>query len=195
MLFRSPRFPVEFHKNPDGFQPFSRDQATLARAWAIPGTPGLEHRIGGLERDADSGNISSDPENHQRMTELRAAKIAGIANDIPEQTVELGADRGSLVVVGWGSTYGPISRAVSTLLNEGFEVSHVHLRHIWPLPRNLGELLGRFDRVLVPEMNAGQLLTLLRSEYLVPAEGLSKVSGKPFMIAEIEAAIRARLES
>ena len=190
-----PRFPVEFHKNPDGFHPFLRDEATLARPWAIPGTPGLEHRIGGLERDADSGNISSDPENHQRMTELRAAKIAGIANDIPEQTVELGADRGSLVVVGWGSTYGPISRAVSTLLNEGFEVSHVHLRHIWPLPRNLGELLGRFDRVLVPEMNAGQLLTLLRSEYLVPAEGLSKVSGKPFMIAEIEAAIRARLES
>ena len=190
-----PRFPVEFHKNPAGFQPFSRDQATLARPWAIPGTPGLEHRIGGLERDADSGNISSDPENHQRMTELRAAKIAGIANDIPEQTVDLGADRGSLVVVGWGSTYGPISRAVSTLLNEGVEVSHVHLRHIWPLPRNLGELLGRFDRVLVPEMNAGQLLTLLRSEYLVPAEGLSKVSGKPFMIAEIEAAIRARLES
>jgi 2-oxoglutarate ferredoxin oxidoreductase subunit alpha len=129
------------------------------------------------------------------MTALRAAKIAGIANDIPEQTVDLGADRGSLVVVGWGSTYGPISRAVSILLNEGVEVSHVHLRHIWPLPRNLGELLGRFDRVLVPEMNAGQLLTLLRSEYLVPAEGLSKVSGKPFMIAEIEAAIRARLES
>ena len=190
-----PRFPVEFHKNPDGFHPFARDEATLARPWAIPGTPGLEHRIGGLERDADSGNISSDPENHQRMTELRAAKIAGIANDIPEQTVELGADRGSLVVVGWGSTYGPISHAVSTLLNEGVEVSHVHLRHIWPLPRNLGELLGRFDRVLVPEMNAGQLLTLLRSEYLVPAEGLSKVSGKPFMIAEIEAAIRARLES
>ncbi|MCH8000515.1 MAG: 2-oxoacid:acceptor oxidoreductase subunit alpha, partial [Proteobacteria bacterium] len=190
-----PRFPVEFHTNPDGFHPFARDEATLARPWAIPGTPGLEHRIGGLERDADSGNISSDPENHQRMTELRAAKIAGIANDIPEQTVELGADRGSLVVVGWGSTYGPISRAVSTLLNEGVAVSHVHLRHIWPLPRNLGELLGRFDRVLVPEMNAGQLLTLLRSEYLVPAEGLSKVSGKPFMIAEIEAAIRARLES
>ena len=190
-----PRFPVAFHKNPDGFHPFLRDEATLARPWAIPGTPGLEHRIGGLERDADSGNISSDPDNHQRMTELRAAKIAGIADDIPEQTVELGADRGPLVVVGWGSTYGPISRAVSNLLNQGVEVSHVHLRHIWPLPRNLGELLGRFDRVLVPEMNAGQLLTLLRSEYLVPAEGLSKVSGKPFMIAEIEAAIRARLES
>jgi 2-oxoglutarate ferredoxin oxidoreductase subunit alpha len=126
---------------------------------------------------------------------MRAAKIAGIADDFPEQTVELGADRGPLVVVGWGSTYGPISRAVSNLLNEGVEVSHVHLRHIWPLPRNLGELLGRFDRVLVPEMNAGQLLTLLRSEYLVPAEGLNKVSGKPFMIAEIEAAIRDRLES
>ncbi|MEE8500567.1 MAG: 2-oxoacid:acceptor oxidoreductase subunit alpha [Kiloniellales bacterium] len=190
-----PRFPAEFRRNPNGFHPFLRDEATLARPWAVPGAPGLEHRLGGLERDANSGNISYDPENHQRMTELRAAKIAGIADDIPEQEVALGADRGSLVVVGWGSTYGPISRAVSNLLNQGLEVSHVHLRHIWPLPRNLGDLLGRFDQVLVPEMNAGQLVTLLRSEYLLPAEGLNKVSGRPFMIAEIEAAIRARLEN
>lgn len=189
-----PRFPVEFRRDPEGFHPFLRDQKTLARTWAVPGTPGLEHRIGGLEKDADSGNISYDPANHQRMTDLRAAKIAGIAEDIPLQEIELGPDGGRLAVVGWGSTYGPISRAVSNLIDEGLEVAHIHLRHLWPLPRNLGELLSRFDRILVPEMNTGQLVTLLRSEYLVPAESLGKVTGKPFMIAEIEAAIRARLE-
>jgi 2-oxoglutarate ferredoxin oxidoreductase subunit alpha len=189
-----PRFPVQFHEEPEGFHPLLRDQATLARAWAIPGTPGLEHRIGGLERNADSGNISYDPENHQRMTELRAAKIARIADDIPEQSVDQGPDQGPLAVIGWGSTYGAISRAVSNALNDGLAVSHVHLRHLWPLPRNLGTLLGRFEQILVPEMNMGQLVTLLRSEYLLPAEGLAKVAGKPFLIAELEAAIRARLE-
>ena len=188
------RFPARFREDPKDFHPFERDPATLARPWAVPGTPGLEHRIGGLERDAVSGNISYDPSNHQRMTELRAAKIAGIAKDIPAQTIDQGPDGGPMVVVGWGSTYGPISRAVGNLLSEGVQVSHVHLRHIWPLPRNLGELLGGFERVLVPEMNMGQLVKLLRSELLVPAEGLNKVSGKPFMIAEIEAAVRDRLE-
>ncbi len=188
------RFPARFREDPKDFHPFERDPATLARPWAVPGTPGLEHRIGGLERDAVSGNISYDPSNHQRMTEWRAAKIAGIAKDIPAQTIDQGPDGGPMVVVGWGSTYGPISRAVGNLLSEGVQVSHVHLRHIWPLPRNLGELLGGFERVLVPEMNMGQLVKLLRSELLVPAEGLNKVSGKPFMIAEIEAAVRDRLE-
>ena len=187
------RFPARFREDPKDFHPFERDPATLARPWAVPGTPGLEHRIGGLERDAVSGNISYDPSNHQRMTELRAAKIAGIAKDIPAQTIDQGPDGGPMVVVGWGSTYGPISRAVGNLLSEGVQVSHVHLRHIWPLPRNLGELLGGFERVLVPEMNMGQLVKLLRSELLVPAEGLNKVSGKPFMIAEIEAAVRDAL--
>ena len=187
------RFPARFREDPKDFHPFERDPATLARPWAVPGTPGLEHRIGGLERDAVSGNISYDPSNHQRMTEWRAAKIAGIAKDIPAQTIDQGPDGGPMVVVGWGSTYGPISRAVGNLLSEGVQVSHVHLRHIWPLPRNLGELLGGFERVLVPEMNMGQLVKLLRSELLVPAEGLNKVSGKPFMIAEIEAAVRDAL--
>ncbi len=189
------RFPAKFREDPVDFHPFERDPATLARPWAIPGTPGLEHRIGGLERDAVSGNISYDPANHQRMTELRATKIARIAEDIPEQAIDQGPDSGPMVVVGWGSSYGPISRAVGDLLSEGVQVSHVHLRHIWPLPRNLGDLLGGFERVLVPEMNMGQLVKLLRSEFLVPAEGLNKVSGKPFMIAEIEAAMRDRLEN
>ncbi|MFQ5773487.1 MAG: 2-oxoacid:acceptor oxidoreductase subunit alpha [Kiloniellaceae bacterium] len=192
---RLPRFPVEFRTDPAGFHPYVRDDKTLARPWAVPGAAGLEHRIGGLEKDADSGNISYDPANHQRMTDLRAARIAGVANDIPLQKFDQDPQEGGLVVVGWGSTYGPISRAVSDLRAEGLPVSHIHLRYLCPLPRNLGDLLARFDRILVPEMNKGQLLTLLRSEYLVPAEGLNKVTGKPFLIAEIEAAIHARLES
>ncbi len=189
------RFTVEFRTDPEGFHPFLRDEATLARPWAIPGTPGLEHRIGALEKDYDTGNVSYDPANHQRMTDTRMAKIAGIANDIPMQAVDAGPERGPLAVVGWGSTYGPISRAVEDLRSEGFEVSHIHLRYLWPLPRNLGGLLGGFDKILVPEMNMGQLVNLLRAEYLVPAEGFNKVTGKPFKIAEIEAAIRARLEN
>jgi 2-oxoglutarate ferredoxin oxidoreductase subunit alpha len=129
------------------------------------------------------------------MTELRAGKIDGIAGDIPLQEVEQGADSGHLAVVGWGSTYGPISRAVGNLQEQGLDVAHIHLRYIWPLPRNLGDLLGRYDRILVPEMNHGQLVNLLRAKYLLPAEGQDKITGKPFRIAEIESAIRARLES
>jgi 2-oxoglutarate ferredoxin oxidoreductase subunit alpha len=188
------RFPVAFRTDPEGFHPFLRDGTTLARPWAVPGTPGLEHRIGGLEKDYDTGHISYDPDNHHRMTEARTAKIAGIADDIPPQAVEDGKENGRLAVVGWGSTYGPISRAVSNLRPEGLNVSHVHIRYIWPLPRNLGDLLEGYEKILVPEMNQGQLVTLLRGQYLLPAEGLSKVTGQPFKIAEIEAAIRARLE-
>jgi 2-oxoglutarate ferredoxin oxidoreductase subunit alpha len=188
-----PSFGVRFRTDPIDFQPYSREPETLARPWAIPGTPGLEHRIGGLERDANSGHISYDPDNHQRMTELRAAKIARIADDVPLQAVERGGQSGPLVVVGWGSTYGPISRAVTQLRSDGVDVAQIHLRYLWPLPANLGDLLAGYERVLVPEMNDGQLLTLLRSRYLVDAEGLSKVSGQPFKIREIEAAVRARL--
>jgi 2-oxoglutarate ferredoxin oxidoreductase subunit alpha len=190
---RLPEFPVRFRTDPDGFHPFLRDRETLARPWAVPGTPGLEHRIGGLERSYDSGDISYDPENHERMTEARAAKIAGIAGDIPLQRVELGGETGALAVVGWGSTYGPIYQAVERARQEGYDVSHIHLRYLSPFPRNLGELLRGFERILVPEMNRGQLVTLLRSEFLVPAEGLSKVKGQPFKIAEIAEAIRSRL--
>lgn len=187
-----PKFPVQFRTDPEGFQPFLRNPDTLARVWARPGTPGLEHRIGGIERSATSGNISYDPDNHATMTELRAAKIAGIAADIPEQDVSQGEDRGELAVVGWGSTFGPIHMAVQRARAEGRRVSHIHLRYISPFPRNLGELLKRFDRVLVPEMNNGQLVMLLRAAYLVPAERFSQVNGKPFKVSKVLDAIRER---
>jgi len=186
-----PRFPVRFRTDPAGFHPLLRDPATLARAWAVPGTPGLEHRIGGLEKDYDTGHISYDPDNHARMTRARAAKIAGIANDIPPQHVALGDDHGAVAVVGWGSTYGAIHRAVREARADGLDVSHIHLRYLNPFPRNLGELLQRFARILVPELNNGQLVHLLRAAYLVPAEGLSKVAGKPFKVAEIVDAIES----
>jgi 2-oxoglutarate ferredoxin oxidoreductase subunit alpha len=189
-----PRFPVRFRTDPVGFHPFTRDPKTLARPWPVPGTPGLEHRIGGIEKDYDSGHISYDAVNHQRMTDARAAKVAGIASDIPLQQVALGESRGEIAVVGWGSTFGPIHQAVKQVREEGQRVSHIHLRYLHPLPRNVGELLRGFDRVLVPEMNMGQLVTVLRATYLVPAEGLNKVQGRPFKISEILDAIRARLE-
>src|SRR5713101_1808955 len=185
-----PRFPVTYRTDPEGFHPFLRDPETLARPWVKPGTPQLEHRIGGLERDYDSGHISYDPDNHARMTKARADKIAGIARDIPLQDVALGDDHGALVVVGWGSTFGPIHQAVKIARDEGRDVSHVHVRYLSPFPRNLGELLKRFDRMLVPEMNNGQLVKLLRAEYLIPAESLPKVTGKPFRVTEIAQAIR-----
>jgi len=189
------RFDVTFRTDPEGFHPFARNDETLARGWVKPGTPELMHRIGGIERSYDTGHISYDPANHQKMTDVRAAKIDGIANDIPEQGVAAGETSGKLAIVGWGSTYGPINRAVSNMRDEGYDVSHVHLRHIWPLPRNLKDLLSNFEQVIVAEMNNGQLRTVLRAEYLVPAEGLNKVNGKPFLIAELEDAIRARLEN
>ena len=187
-------FKVNFRTEPEGFQPYVRDETTLARPWVKPGTPGLEHRIGGLERSDVSGNVSNDADNHQLMTNIRFNKIAGIADDIPLQEVELGGDSGQIVVVGWGSTYGPISRAVGHLRDEGKAVSHIQLRYINPLPKNLGELLARFDKILVPEMNMGQLSTLLRDRYMLPTESLCKVTGKPFRIIEIEDGIRAALE-
>ncbi|MGB1548426.1 MAG: 2-oxoacid:acceptor oxidoreductase subunit alpha, partial [Alphaproteobacteria bacterium] len=187
--------PVSFRTEPEGFHPFLRDEKTLARVWAVPGTPGLEHRIGGLEKDYNSGHISYDPANHQRMTDVRAEKILNIAKDIPPQAVELGETKGEVAVVGWGSTYGPIDRAVDRARQDGAKVSHIHLRHIWPLPANLKELLEGFDKVLVAEMNNGQLATLLRSQYLLPIESLTKVSGQPFRISEIEAAISRCLGS
>jgi 2-oxoglutarate ferredoxin oxidoreductase subunit alpha len=186
--------PVQFRTDPEGFKPYLRDDVTLARPWAVPGTPGLEHRIGGLEKDSETGHISYDPDNHQRMTNVRAAKINGVANDLPAQQIDNGNEDGQLAVVGWGSTYGPINRAVSALRGEGLDVSHIHLRHIWPLPKNLGHLLAGFKNVLVPEMNNGQLVTLLRSQYLVNAQGVNKVSGQPFKISEIETAIREKLD-
>jgi 2-oxoglutarate ferredoxin oxidoreductase subunit alpha len=170
--------------DPATFRPYARDPETLARMWAVPGTPGLEHRIGGLEKADITGNVSYDGENHHRMTLLRAAKVAGIAKDIPDLAV-FGEQQGELLILGWGSTYGPIRSAVERLLAEGQSVGHAHLRHLNPFPANTEAVLRRFRRVLVPELNLGQLLMLIRARYLVDAEGYGRVRGKPFRIAEI----------
>ncbi len=187
-------FPVTYlDKVPEGgFKPYSRD-AKLARPWVKPGTPGLLHRIGGIEKEIDTGHINYGAANHQAMTDIRKNKIDGIANDIPEQDVCLGTAGGKLVIVGWGSTFGPIHQAVRKAREKGLDVSHVHVRHIWPLPKNLGDLLHSFEQVIVPEMNTGQFKTVLRDQYLVDAKPLNKVSGQPFRIAEIEAAIESAL--
>ena len=186
-------FPVRHHQESEGFRPSLRDEKTLARVWPKPGTAGLEHRIGGIERSFETGDISYDPANHQIMTDLRRDKILGIAGDIPRQEVCLGDERGALAVVGWGSTFGAIHQAVKRARGEGLDVSHIHVRYLAPLPSNLGELLRGFEHVLVPEMNTGQFIRLLRSEYLIDAEGLNKVAGQPFKIGEILAAIHQRL--
>jgi 2-oxoglutarate ferredoxin oxidoreductase subunit alpha len=182
-------FPVKFQQPVEDFRPSQRDAVSLARVWPRPGTPGLEHRIGGIERSYDTGDISYDPANHQKMTDLRQAKIQGIAEDIPLQQVNLGGSTGRLAVVGWGSTYGAIHQAVKRCRAEGLDVAHIHVRYLSPLPKNLGELLKGYERVLIPEMNTGQLISLIRSEYLLDAQGINKVSGQPFKIGEIMAAI------
>ncbi len=186
-------FPVEHHSNPEGFKPSLRNEDTLARVWAKPGTAGLEHRIGGIERSFDTGDISYDSANHQKMTDLRQARIAGIANDIPLQEVCLGNDSGRLAVVAWGSTFGAIHQAVKRARAEGLSVSHIQVRYLSPLPGNLGDLLHGFDSILVPEMNTGQFVQLIRSKYLIDAEALNKVAGQPFKIGEILAAIHKQL--
>ena len=165
----------------------------MKRVWIKPGTPGLMHRIGGIEKAVATGHINYEAANHQKMTDIRQAKINGVANHIPDQGVELGEASGKLVVVGWGSTYGPIHQAVRRARAAGADVSHVHIRHIWPLPKNLGGLLKGYERILVPEMNTGQLKTVLRDQFLVDAKPLNKVSGQPFRIAEIEDAIAEML--
>ena len=187
-------FPVEFRTDPEGFHPYLRDEKTLARNWAIPGTPGLMHRLGGIEKDYDSGHISYDSDNHHRMTKVRAAKIDGIANDIPAQAVATGADSGKLAVVGWGSTFGAINQAVGRCVKDGLSVSHIHIRHVWPFPANLGELLSKFDRIIVPEMNNGQMVNVLRAKYLVPAESITQITGQPFKVSTLEREIRSRVE-
>ncbi len=180
-----PEIKVNFATNPEGFAPYNRDPETQARMWAIPGTPGLEHRIGGLEKENGSGLVSHDPMNHQRMCEIREAKVANIANDIPPVTVD-GPESGDLLVVSWGSTHGAIKNALYSLRQKGHEVSHVSLNYINPLPRNLEEVMRRFKRILVPEMNLGQLKTLLQAKYLIPIIGYHKIQGNTFTSKEIE---------
>jgi 2-oxoglutarate ferredoxin oxidoreductase subunit alpha len=189
-----PEIEVTFREDATDWHPYQRDPETLARGWAIPGTPGLEHRIGGLEKSFETGHISYDPLNHHKMTKVREQKILNIAKDIPEQEVELGESSGKLAMVSWGSTYGAVNAAVQRSRAAGLPVSHIHLRYMWPMPRNLGELLRGFDKVVVPELNNGQLVRLLRSEYLVPAQPLCKIHGQPFRVAELVRAIGEHLE-
>ena len=181
-----PDIEVSHQGKASDFMPYRRDPQTLARPWVAPGTPGMEHRIGGLEKEDVSGMVSYDATNHQQMVTLRARKIAGIAADIPEAHVE-GDDQGDLLIVGWGSTYGAIAAAVDEMRREGKSVSHLQLRYINPFPRNLGDVLARFRRVLVPENNLGQLSLLLRVKYPVSPEALNKIDGRPFLIREIRA--------
>jgi 2-oxoglutarate ferredoxin oxidoreductase subunit alpha len=188
-----PDLRVDFRTDPEDFHPYQRDEQTLARPWAIPGTPGLEHRIGGLEKEAVTGNVSYDPENHQRMTELREAKVAGIVQDVPDLEVH-GPASGKLLVLGWGSTSGAITGAVNLARRQGLEVSRAHLRFLNPFPANLGEVLSRFERVLVPEMNSGQLSFILRGRFLKDVVSLTKVEGKPFYRHEIVTRIQQLLE-
>jgi 2-oxoglutarate/2-oxoacid ferredoxin oxidoreductase subunit alpha len=180
-----PKFEVKYETNPVGFQPYKRNPDTLARSWAIPGTPGLEHRIGGIEKQDVTGNINYEPLNHEHMVRTRAEKVAGIAQDIPE-IIPAGDPSGDLLIVAWGSTYGPITMAMNAQREKGHKIGHVHLRHLNPLPRNLGDVLKRYKKVLVPEMNMGQLVMILRAKFLVDAQSYGKIQGKPFKQSEIE---------
>ncbi len=184
--------PTVSNNDSKGFLPYKRDDR-LVRPWALPGTPGLEHRIGGIEKQDVTGNVSYDPANHQHMIDTRAAKIDGIANDIPLQTVH-GDEQGDLLVVGWGGTFGHITSAVDAARKRGQRVSSIHLRYLNPLPRNIGDILKRFKKVLVPELNLGQLRMLLRSRFMIDAEGLNKVAGYPFREREISAKIDKMME-
>ena len=172
--------------NPDGaFLPYKRDEK-LVRPWVKPGTKGLTHRIGGLEKQNETGNVSYDAKNHELMTKLRAEKIQKIADYIPDAKPDSGKDKGKLVILAWGSTMGPVKTAVREMIAEGYDVAHIHLRHLNPFPNNLGELLSGYDKILIPEMNCGQLLQLIRAKYLLPAVGMSKMQGLPFTTSELK---------
>ena len=192
-----PDFRVNFETNPVDFKPYRRNMETLARPWAIPGTPGLEHRVGGLEKQDVSGNINYEPLNHEKMVRLRAAKVEAVAQDIPP-VVPVGDPDGDLLIVAWGSTHGSITAAMKAQrekLKGRRRIGHVHLRHLNPLPKNLGEVLSRYKQILVPELNMGQLLWLLRAKYLVNAVGLNKIQGRPFKQSEVEQKIESLLDA
>ena len=173
------------------FMPYARDEH-LARPWAIPGTPGLMHRVGGLEKEDGTGNVSYDPENHQHMTDTRAAKVAKIAERIPDQDL-FGEPEGDVLVISWGGTYGSCHTAVRRCQEDGAKVSHAHIRYLNPLPANIGKLLNSFRTVVVPELNNGQLRMLLRANYLVDCIGVNKVQGKPFSVSELVEAIQSHV--
>jgi 2-oxoglutarate ferredoxin oxidoreductase subunit alpha len=179
-----PKIDVKFRTDPDGWAPYLRNEITLSREWAIPGTPGMEHRLGGIEKSHIYGNVNYDPENHEFMCRIRAAKIARIAQEIPEVKVH-GPEDAHTLVIGWGSPYGAIRAAVEDCQRRGLKVARAHLRHLNPFPANLGKVLSKYKRILVPEMNLGQLVFLLRARFLVDAKGINKVQGKPFRVAEL----------
>lgn len=185
-------FPIKFQGETEDFLPYARDPETLARPWAIPGTPGLEHRVGGLEKADLTGNVSYDPENHEKMIELRERKVNGVANSYEPLEV-FGPEEGDVLVLGWGSTYGAIRGAVNRCHENGHSVAQLHLRNVWPLPNDLGSVLKRYKKVLIPELNRGQLSRLVRSELLIDAISLPKVQGKPFMATELERHIETLL--
>ena len=180
-----PDISVPFATDPDNYKPYMRDPKTLARPWAIPGTQGLEHRIGGLEKEDITGLVSQDPKNHEKMVELRRAKVEGIVNDIPLATVE-GEQEGDLLVIGWGGTYGAIQDAFNQIRSEGKKVSYCHLTHLYPMPANIGDIISKFKRILIPELNSGHLKTLLQGKFLRPMIGLNKVQGLPLNSDEVE---------
>ena len=188
-----PDIDVRFRTDPEGFQPYAREEATLARPWVRPGTPGLEHRIGGLEKQHVTGNVSYDPDNHDLMVRLRAEKVRRVAQEIPPTTIN-GPAGGDLLVVGWGGTYGAITAAVEEAQAAGKSVASIHLRHLCPLPPDLGQILRQYRRVLVPEINSGQLVRVLRAEYLVDAVGFNRVRGVPLATQEILDAINQLVE-
>jgi len=182
------RFLKERKEDDPVYMPYKRDEK-LVRSWAIPGTKGLEHRVGGLEKDQETGNVSYDPENHHQMVKIRAAKVDKIADYIPLQELESGSENSKLIVVGWGSTFGAIKTAVRDLAMEGIDVAHTYIKYIQPMPNNLGNILSNYDKILVPEMNNGQLIKLIRDRYLVDAKPLNKIKGMPFEAQEIKSAI------
>jgi 2-oxoglutarate ferredoxin oxidoreductase subunit alpha len=184
---------VEHRRDPEGYQPYVRNPETLARSWVIPGTPGLEHRIGGLGKQDGTGNVSYAPEDHEYIVKLRAQKVAGIAASIPELEVS-GPDQGDLLVIGWGGTFGAIHAAVERMQQEGMSIASAHLRYLNPFPRNLGDVLGRYRQILAPELNMGQLAFLLQAHFPVRVTKLTKVQGQPFKIGEIVSKIRTILE-
>jgi 2-oxoglutarate ferredoxin oxidoreductase subunit alpha len=188
-----PKFPVHFTTDPVGFLPYKRDPQTLARPWAVPGTPGLEHRVGGLEKQDVTGNVNYEPLNHEKMVRMRAAKVEAIVQDVPD-VVPVGDPDGDLLIIAWGSTYGAVTAALKTHRDKGHKIGHVHLRYLNPLPKNLGETMSRYRKVLVPEMNMGQLSMMLRAKYLVDVEVYNKIQGQPFKVSELENKIAEVLE-
>jgi 2-oxoglutarate ferredoxin oxidoreductase subunit alpha len=178
------QYKTQLGDHEEKFQPYLRDEK-LVRPWAIPGTPGLEHRVGGIEKQNVTGNVSYDPDNHQLMVKIREEKVDKIAQYIPEQKLDNGPDKGKVLIIGWGSTYGAIKSAVIELLEDGYEVAHAHLRYVRPFPRNLGDMIKNYDKVLIPEINNGQLIKIIRDKYLVDAKGYNKIMGIPITKGEL----------